>query len=815
MLSRLLEDDREWFNIPVIVRDCLRLLVKETTECLHDTKEMRHQVRDVRTSLHEWSHYVTVFETESTQRAQRLDEQITEGNAVFQKIKDGHAKHAENVNRELSAFQREIRTQSTAIASVRAELSELLDNVRGTLQRELEATVKLQSSNIMSHVETLHVLAIGKTDSSFENLSELIKRSRDEMSAIATDVAAQHERTMRHIEQIRNGVCSQVDDLRHEVVKSGKTLNDVSESLLTLDQELSSFAFVKQKSFADLPTLLQSLEQRVGEDRTNLSVEVRRLEGDCVGKFAAVDAGLEDRFQNLVRRIVKTETELLERSEQRHDETTRDFEKVEVELQLVRDELQQRHLNCVSLLDESKNETNDVLRGLQETVESKIFSVKSTIVQQSENILDEARREIQKQCFETSASLFENAETIRVSTKSQCDELRELLKSESVKLALLCDRQEVLELRGATKQEVSDIKERVLEFDSQQHSTTDSLRAEMNNALSQINIRLTEAQRESDQRLNRVARDSQNEVKSLESFLRENSELLKTLNGELAARLDGDVAMLRQSIAHLEVSVDRSSLVQGTESPKPDIEGKLLRCIAELREDVEGLVNQQAAGLRRASETIEEVRQEAAVAREAVFKIGEAIAILEAAPKIDVRTVRSSDEESLYGLNEVKLQVRRLENEVSAVIERVSHSDTHTSETFYTSDRENSCGGCKTVSEALLGIEDEMNKKFRGVDTLCRELEVLVRETHDGANYTKQDIDERFENNWQSVLQLLANKEDRTSLELKMAGWTSTTVAQARVAAREEANILRVELDQKVNMHDLNAMFGSRNVPLE
>lgn len=152
MLSSLLDDDSERYNIPVVVRQFLRLLAKGQVMLEHRDSDVRVHFAETRESLSEWSKYTSLLESDMRDRIIKLED-------ATERIDHSQSEKAESLQKQItlatkdreSLYHQFVSLEKSHRAS-RVEFLDSLDAHRLELNSEIDSRLKGFSANLFSRV---------------------------------------------------------------------------------------------------------------------------------------------------------------------------------------------------------------------------------------------------------------------------------------------------------------------------------------------------------------------------------------------------------------------------------------------------------------------------------------------------------------------------------------------------------------------------------------------------------------------------------------------------------------------------------------
>lgn len=905
-LHALLDNDEEWFNIPVVIRKVLRIMSKEQALTFAGLDEIRHDARDLREATSGWTQFVRLLESDTKQRVTKMELDVAKLSSELSDRAVSLGKQTSELAAQAGQHGDQLRQLERGSRQLKTELTESLDSQLRLVRDEVEQRARSAAHQASAHADHLNETTATKIEALHASVRALDQKTVAEMSAQGQEMQALHTRALRACNGVKDSVSSDVLSVSNRLSEAQSSFIASASELDTLKQQVD---LLLQDSFQQLPLKTAALTTRIGSLEKRYDAEIPKVQERVDIVESTFTTSLDERTEHLIKRMLSQQQdtdsalEALQSSQQRaviaHESGVQE---------------------CIVAIDSIRSFLFPTTTSSSSSSSSASSSLASEVIRTSSRVVTEACNEVRHVIDAVLKTAQEQIVAASVSLRHEADTLKEqLLKTiEGV-------RSDVDRVRGsaavdatqhhsrciAIEADVANMRQTVIErlvaqvaaLESQgieQHQRHQEELAALEAAVAAERVttaaasqhRWTEVEAHHNLRWNETERhleEACRNVSLLEGQITAMEHRLDLERGNTARdatkQFNGDVEQLRDVLKQLHDTVE--GLNERVTVTNQTVEQVRLTN----HQDLVRIEGKHSASQRGASEAAESALMEALETRRQLSVLAQQLELVEenAVARVlrlsgggghaSVTSSASSGgyaalvsgpalEERLFPLlaeqEALSRRVRAMEADVAAVVAHESEvwmgkasasaSQNPPQHSHYFSPMSAQMGGISTRPGAdhPVAATAEVSELLRGWSTRLQDLEdVVSRLSHSsaaaastlrtttttttnindahysshtgggsspipsasmvlaGATYTKDEVDGRFESIWDSVLSLLARKEDHSAVEARMSALREEVLTEALRQSEDLVREIRTALEEKITMADLRAaMMG-------
>jgi hypothetical protein len=881
-LHALLDNDEEWFNIPIVIRKVLRIMTKEQALTFTGLDEIRHDARDLREATSGWTQFVRLLESDTKQRVTKMELDVAKLSSELSGRSVALGRQTSELASQASQHGDQLRQLERGLRLMRTELTETLDSQLQLLRDDLEQRARSAAHQASTHADHLNEVTATKIDALHAAVRALDQKTTTDIAAQGQEIQSLHSRALRAC----NGV---KDSLSSDLLSVSNRLSEAQSAFLTSAADVETLRHhvdvLQHDSFQQLPVKAAALATRLSTLEQHCGLEIPRIQARVDEVESTLSTSLDERTEHLVKRML--------RQQQDTDSAIETLQSAQQRATIAQDSGLQE---CIVAIDSVRNFLFPSSTSPASTAASP-SSLTSEIMRTSAKVVSDACAEVHFAIHAATKAAHDQISATSVSLREEADTLREqVLKTiegvrsdvDRVRSAASVDATQQHARCVAIESEVSSVRqtlsERIAAQITELQSEGGDLRKELVEGISRLEAAVaaerTTSAAAAQHRWTEVESHHNLRWNETERHLEDACRKLSALEGQVAAvehRLDGergttsrdaakqfydDVEELRAVVKQLQETT--KGLSESMTVANQNIEHVRLGSNQELAR-IEG---KHSASQRSAGEAADSALMEALETRRQLSILAQQLELVEenavsrvlrlsgassTSPAASVLVSGAALEERLGPLQAeqeaLTRRVRAMEADVAAVVAHESevsiHKGSSSHQQHYFSPMASQAGvsprpgdasgGATEVSEVLRGwgarlldMEAAVSKLSSAVATF--RTTTTSNETHftsytgSGSpapasllvpSYTRDELDGRFESIWDSVLSLLARKEDHSAVEARLSALREEVLSEALRQTEDLVHEIRAALDEKVTMTELRAamMGGSSQQP--
>lgn len=746
---RLLDDDTEWFNIPSVIRQVLRLVVKENTVSSALIGELRHDVCETRSSVADWIKFTRLVESDARERLSKLEADVDLRHSLLQESSLSTARQQQLLRQTIEAQKEDFMACQREATAKLALMSTELEKKLLVVKEDLEENCRVSVASCVAQSKKLnedHCEAAVKTTKFLEGKVAAVATS---VSEVSSSVELLHRRLLQAISGVKESFAVDVGSISNRLSETQKQVFETEEKVTALSQRLELFS----STFHDTEKFISELSCSLETQKKQHDTAFQNHTIEQISRFATMESMIEEKENFLLQRIVAAERTGKQEVSLQESVTSR----LGVDVAQLRMNLSSEieALKRFVVMDSS---FASIAHWMSSIVDKELSSALSVVRDEAKALRQELWKEVEsvgcRLAVETQTStaareaLSSSLDVLRQSTDQlriwRCEDTKKIVENIAnieqrfnfnVEASTHC-QQQVEEVLSNHKLWIEEVKENAVRHGD----TTSTKLLELESGFCNLKAKLKS-----------IAADG-----SLQSsHLEELNEKFSTLE-EQAKQSSSQISLFQAALIDVSRKIEGFEVNQKNhdstveclfdqQKAKMETLENASQCLTFAINANEEQLSKHTATVNQLSQIVDRATNTAADAHHAVEKVmKQSLASLETAclrhletspSVVTVEKAKSLLDPIEKVVDVLRLDTTQLKGEVSALISKVS---THAQP--------------KTDSTAT-NYFSPLAHRFQ--ETISAPV----------VSYTREEIDERFESHWNSVLLLLSRKEDHAHLE--------------------------------------------------